>query len=223
MTTTNAREVFRRGRSKELPLAPEEQQAQKNLLRIWEEKAKSLGLTQRSLAKSYGVNPSFISQLKHGFVPINFNWLMRLAKVLRVVPEDIMPTYKEFFNVGECNTKGKVAVPLVATKRQGDRDIMATLTRELISYPLFGSSDTKAVEILDESTLAPEIQFGTHVIFGDDPATKANRLAVAILNENPAHHRIVISTNGNWRDVFDNEVVARGWAFKRVKALVYNA
>jgi DNA-binding Xre family transcriptional regulator len=216
--------VRRRGKSKEVPLADEEQIAQKNLKRLWELNAGKLGITQRGLAKTYEVNPSYISQLKNGFVPINLNWLMRMSKALRVQPEDIMPGYKEFFNVGEFRpAKAGVTLQLVAVKRKGNADIMATLTRDTINYPLFGNAETKAIEVLDDARHALEIQFGTHVVFDETPATGADRLAVGILNENPSHYRIVVLDGTDRRDVFDGEIVNRGWSFKRVKALVYNA
>jgi transcriptional regulator with XRE-family HTH domain len=74
-------------------LTPEEQRAAERLRKIWERKKRNLNLTQESAAIACGweSGQSAMSQYLGGFVPLNVEAVLKLAKVLQVHPTEIMP------------------------------------------------------------------------------------------------------------------------------------
>lgn len=211
----------RRGRS--VPLTSEETTAQENLKQIWNENARSLGLTQASMARKYGVNPSHLGQIKNGFIPLNLAWLMRYAKELKCTPEEIFPSYREYFQLGRTSQGDQVpSVRLAARVRQGI--VMPVTTRETIEYPNFSpDSATEAVEILSEGADHAFIPFGSHVLFNRNlAAVPADKLGVAVFAEDESMMRIVERRRREWVDVFDDMPLGRGWQVFKVQGILYN-
>jgi len=211
----------RKGRN--VPLTRQESVAQTNLKRIWDTTAKSFGLTQAGMAKKYEVNASHVSQLKNGFLPLNFNWLMRFAKELQCAPEEIFPGYREYFKVGGGESGATVpSIRLTARIRQGIS--MPVTTRETIEYPNFSpDSSIEAVEVLSEGAEHAFIPFGSHVLFDRDvPATRGDNLAVGVNVNDPRQLRILRHGNAGWVDVFDGMAVNSGWQVFKVQGIIYN-
>jgi len=220
-TEGKAEPYRRKGRS--VPLTSEETVAQINLKQMWNTTASGLGLTQASMARKYGVNPSHLSQIKNGFLPLNLTWLMRFSKELRLAPEEIFPNYREYFKLGRTGRGGEVpSVRLAARVRQGN--VMPTTTRETIEYPNFSAdSATEAVEVLSEGADHAFVPFGSHVLFTREVgASPADHLGVAIFEEDSSMMRIVKRHESKWVDVFDGMPLGQAWRVFKVQGILYN-
>ncbi len=78
--------------AKRRELTPSEINAAEHLQTIWNEKKKALGLTQEKVAQlCEWSNQSAFGAYLLGRVPLNTDAVLRLAKVLKVHPTDIMP------------------------------------------------------------------------------------------------------------------------------------
>ncbi len=68
---------------------------------IWDNKKKALGLTQATAGVLCGWNgQSAFSQYLGGIVPLNVEAVLRLAKVLKIHPAEIMPNINELLPDG---------------------------------------------------------------------------------------------------------------------------
>ena len=77
---------------KRRPLTKEESQDTERLKKIWEAKAKPLGLTQAKISKDFGfANQSAVSQYLNGRIPLNMKIAAKFAKALEVDPRLICP------------------------------------------------------------------------------------------------------------------------------------
>lgn len=112
----------RRGAGKAQPLTPEEEAARQRLKRIWTEFSGATGTTQRQLAHDLGVNPSLISQYFNGFIPLNVQFVMRLADKFKVPPSDIMPDKANLFAMAASGNQLKVFA--IFSKDGGKRMLM---------------------------------------------------------------------------------------------------
>lgn len=65
--------------------------AQANLKKIWDEKAKSLGLTQQSLADEWDCTQGYVSNMINGHAAVTVVYAMMFAKALKVDARDIHP------------------------------------------------------------------------------------------------------------------------------------
>lgn len=85
------------------PLSPAEKVAQQNLRRLWDEKAKGLGLTQEIVgARAQWSSPqSATSQYLNGILPLNTDATLHFARQLRVEAWNIDPRLKETLRVAE--------------------------------------------------------------------------------------------------------------------------
>ena len=73
-------------------LTEEEWQDTNRLKKIWEAKAKPLGLTQAKASKEFGfANQSAVSQYLNGHIPLNMKMAAKFAKLLEVDPMLICP------------------------------------------------------------------------------------------------------------------------------------
>lgn len=78
-------------------LTPEEKLRTERLKKIWAEKKKLLNLTQEKAGLECGWNgQSAFSQYLGGYAVINMKTAIKLAKVLKVNPTEIMPELAEF-------------------------------------------------------------------------------------------------------------------------------
>ena len=73
------------------PLTESERAAQENLRRIWNKKARSLGLTQQALADSWGRTQGYVGNMINGKSPISIVYAMKFALALQVDARDIHP------------------------------------------------------------------------------------------------------------------------------------
>jgi transcriptional regulator with XRE-family HTH domain len=73
------------------PLTESEQIAQQNLRRIWNKRARPLGLTQQALADSWGRTQGYVGNMINGKSPISIVYAMRFAIALQVDARDIHP------------------------------------------------------------------------------------------------------------------------------------
>jgi hypothetical protein len=77
-------------------LTPDEQTAQVNLKRIWDEKRKALGLTQEGIAPFLGFETQgAVGHAINGRAPITVMLAFKFAKLLQVHPADIHPGVNE--------------------------------------------------------------------------------------------------------------------------------
>lgn len=65
-----------------------------NLQRIWAEKKRTLKLTQTQAAKELGWTQGAFSQYLNGVTELNPAAVLKLAKYLEVLPEDIDPSFR---------------------------------------------------------------------------------------------------------------------------------
>ena len=73
-----------------------DRQAALRLQRIWEYKRQALNLTQEQVAHSCGWSTQgAFSQYLRGKIPLNTDAVLKLAKVLQVAPQEIMPEIAE--------------------------------------------------------------------------------------------------------------------------------
>lgn len=73
-----------------------DRQAALRLQRIWEHKRQALNLTQEQVAHSCGWSTqAAFSQYLRGKIPLNTDTVLKLAKVLQVAPQEIMPEVAE--------------------------------------------------------------------------------------------------------------------------------
>lgn len=92
--------------SKNRELSESETEATKRLKKIWNEKKKDLKLSQEKLALECGWSgQSAFSQYYHGRVPLNTEAVLKLAKVLKVHPTEIMPEIAEFLPTNPITAK----------------------------------------------------------------------------------------------------------------------
>lgn len=72
---------------------------------IWQEKKQALGLTQEQAGLACGWNgQSAFSQFFGGIVPLNVEAVLRLAKVLKIHPAEIMPDIVDLLPEGYGDT-----------------------------------------------------------------------------------------------------------------------
>lgn len=192
--------VKRRGRNVEL--TPIEREAQQNLKSLWAELAPRLSITQRGLAAKYECNPSNVSQIINGFIPLNLLWLNRLSRELDVPPEKIMPNYRHYFNIGASSESVPNAVTKAGHYRK-DLKFMPDISREVLNYSL-PHQGCLAIEVLLDTDNRHGIRYGTHIVFVPDEApSPEDTLAVAQSRAAPENYRIIEKTKAGWVDVFD--------------------
>jgi transcriptional regulator with XRE-family HTH domain len=73
-------------------LTPQELDAAKRLENLWNQRKHELGLTQEKVAHlcGWGTQGAF-SQYLRGRIPLNLDAVLKIAKVIQVEPESIMP------------------------------------------------------------------------------------------------------------------------------------
>lgn len=94
-------------------MTDQDKNASIRLKRIWDEKKKALGLTQEKAADALGFNTQgAVSQYLNGKVPLNTDTVIKFAKLLRVIPEDIKPELADLLcYVRETNNDSLNLVP----------------------------------------------------------------------------------------------------------------
>lgn len=77
------------------PLSAEQQEDARRLRDLWAVKKDQLGLTQTTVAETCGWTQGAFSQFLLGRVPLSADAAGKLARVLKVAPQEIMPSIVE--------------------------------------------------------------------------------------------------------------------------------
>lgn len=72
-------------------VTPEKKEIAFRLRRIWNAKAKTLGLTQTGVAERLGISQAALSQYINGHVATNTDIILKLANILDIEPKEVDP------------------------------------------------------------------------------------------------------------------------------------
>ena len=79
------------------------------LRKVWDKKKRELGLTQVKVAQTLGIAQASFNQYLNGRIPLNTNFVLKIAEILEVEPGQISP---ELFKYVPLKTKS-VFVPVL--------------------------------------------------------------------------------------------------------------
>jgi transcriptional regulator with XRE-family HTH domain len=79
------------------------------LRKVWDRKKRDLGLTQVKVAQTLGIAQASFNQYLNGRIPLNTNFVLKIAEILEVEPGEISP---ELFKYVPLKTK-IISVPVL--------------------------------------------------------------------------------------------------------------
>lgn len=157
------------------------------LKRLYQAKKKALGITQTSIADELGMKQGSVAQYMNGSIALNYEAVIRFAKVLQVQPWDIDPTLQVLKPQGEVTSR-EVTVEVQSTLTGSGKPQTRTITIRYDGMPdhLVGfEADTDIhapflrrgdIAVIDRS-LQPEVGDDIVVEFTSDLYTVGELLA----------------------------------------------
>lgn len=162
------------------------------LRKVWDSKKRELNLTQVKVAQTLGITQASFNQYLNGRIPLNTNFVLKIAEILEVVPGQISP---ELFKYVPLKTKsvfvsvlfaigsfegavGEVKVNLAAEAKNSENSF-AVFVNENMRSPLIPTGAYLICSHTDFKELRPT-DF-VWVIYKDPGEQKPNEL-LQILN-----------------------------------------
>lgn len=116
--TFETRSTIRTERGNRRELTNTEKTTSARLRRIWNQKARTLGLTQAKATKQFNVSQPLIAQYLSGYLVLNERFTLKFAKLLDVDPCEINPEFKEFSSILSNTTLLTIETNIYAPRLQ---------------------------------------------------------------------------------------------------------
>lgn len=158
------------------PLTPEERERSLHVRSVWLARKAELKLSQKIAARELGVTQPTFSQYMTQVIPLNTDFVVSLANLLKLAPEELDPTLKHTLRKNDKTFSETVAVPILGTvsgasRGFGESNVLNVAAEKKTQENWF------AVEV-DTDEYAPSLMKGSYAIINPLELLKPNDYVV---------------------------------------------